>query len=133
MGVGLLELLLEDTHNNRGGSTACGTMANGRVGGLLEGGHLLHQRFQEGLQVHLALVDPLLELGIVHQGLMCQVPRLLGELLQFALGILVSLGSFDVLLLLLWLSFDLLFIIQGQGRLVWWLCFFCELVKNQPG
>ena len=72
---------------------------------------------QEGLQVGLALVDPLLELGIVHQGLMCQVPHLLGELLQFVLGFLVGLGSFGVLLLR-WLSFDILFIRQGQGRLV---------------
>ena len=104
MGVGLLELLLEDTHSSKGGFTSCGTMANGSVGGLLEGGHLLHHRFQEGLQVDLELVDPLLELGLVHQGLMCQVPHLLGELLQFALGILVGLGRFGVLLLLLWLS-----------------------------
>ena len=59
----------------------------------------LHQQFQEGLQVDLALVDPLLELGIVHQGLMCQVPHLLGEVLQLALGILVGLGSLGVLLL----------------------------------
>ena len=89
----------------------------------MEGGHLLHQQLQEGLQVDLALVDPLLELGIVHQGLMCQVPHLLGELLQFALGIIVGLGRFGVLLLLLlWLSFDLHFILQGQGRLVWCCC-----------
>ena len=54
MGDGLLELLLEDTHSNKGGFTACGTMANGSVGGLLEGGHLLHKQFQEGLQVDLA-------------------------------------------------------------------------------
>ena len=103
MGVGLLELLLEDTHSSKGGLTSCGTMANGSVGGLLEGDHLLHQQFQEGLQVDLALVDPLLELGLVHQGLMCQVTHLLGELLQLALGIIVGLGSFGVSLLL-WLS-----------------------------
>ncbi len=72
-----------------------------------------------GLQVELALVDPLLELGIVHQGLMRQVPHLLGEFIQLALGILVGLGSLGVLLLLLWLSFDLLFIFPVQGRLVW--------------
>ena len=94
-------------------------MANGSVAGLLECGHLLHQQFQEGLQVYIALVDPLLELGLVHQGLMCKVPHLLGELLQLALGIIVGLGSFGVLLLLLWLYFDLLFILQGQRRLVW--------------
>ena len=76
---------------------------------------LLHQQFQEGLQVDLALVDPLLELGLVHQGLMCQVPHLLGELLQLALGILLGLGTFGVLLLL-WLYFDLLFHPPGPGK-----------------
>ena len=66
------------------------------------------------MQVDLALVDPLLELGIGHQGLMCQVPHMLGELLQLALGILLGLGSFGVLLLL-WLYFDL-FHSPGTGK-----------------